>query len=228
MVQEFGSVSVEWLGHASVKFEDSDGFTVYIDPWSDVMGGNKTYDKADLIISTHDHFDHFDVKAIQRLKKDDTVLVCTAESEEEAPEDIETRVIRPNSTVKAHGHRIRGVHAYNVDKFRSPGEPFHPKGFSTGVIIELDGQKFYHASDTDPVQEMEDLPGDIEVAFLPVGGHFTMDQDEAIEAIEMFEPGKVVPIHFGHIEQTTADMEKFEEDVKGNTGAELVVLNPDG
>lgn len=225
MTEMFDTVEVDFLGHASVKLQDSDGFTEYVDPWSDVMDDNKEYDKADVIVTTHEHLDHFDKKAIQSLKKRGTVVICTEESEEEVPEDLEARVIRPNSSVKAHGKRFRGVHAYNMDKFRSPDQPFHPKGLCTGVIFELDGVKFYHASDTDPIDEMEKLAdGNIDVTFLPVGGHYTMDQDEAIEALKMIQPGKVVPIHYGYVKNTSADTGKFENDVHEETDAEAVVI----
>lgn len=217
------SVDVEWIGHASVKLKDSDGKMVYIDPWSDVMKGEM--EKADIIISTHDHHDHFDKKAIQSLKKRGTVLVCTEESEDEVPEDLSYKLIEPGRSVEVKGTRIKGVHAYNVDKFREPDTPFHPRGFSTGVIFRLDGVKFYHASDTDPIQEMERLwEEEIDVAFLPVGGTYTMDQEEAIEAIKMIRPEKVVPIHYGYLDETTADIERFRKDVKEETGAEPLIL----
>lgn len=219
----FGSVDVEWLGHASVKLVDSDGVVVCIDPWSEVMT-DKEYEKADVIISTHDHFDHFDKKMIQALKKKNTVLVCTEQSKEEVPEDLSYKVLQPGSSVKARNMRFRGVHAYNVDKFREPDQPFHPKGFCAGVMFEMDGQKFYHASDTDPIDEMEGLPSDIDVAFLPVGGYYTMDQDEAVKAVKKFHPKKVVPIHFGTVDQTTADTQRFKEDVEEETSSEVVVL----
>lgn len=224
-MESFDTVDVEWLGHASVKLEDSDGFTVYIDPWSDIMDDNRNYEKADVIVTTHEHFDHFDKKAIQSLKKCGTVVICTEDSEDDVPQDLEVRVIRPNSSVKANGKRFRGVQAYNVDKFRSPDEPFHPKGLCTGVIFELDGVKFYHASDTDPIDEMQGLSEEnIGVAFLPVGGHYTMDQEEAIEAIKMIQPGKVVPIHFGTVDNTEADLGRFKNDVNQETDSEPVIL----
>jgi L-ascorbate metabolism protein UlaG (beta-lactamase superfamily) len=218
----FGSVDVEWLGHASVKLIDSDGLVVYIDPWSEVM--KDEYEKADVIISTHDHSDHFDKKMIQALKKQSTILVCTEESEDEVPQDMTYKVLKPDSSVKVKHMRFRGVPAYNVDKFRETGQPFHPEGFCTGVIFEMDGTKFYHASDTDPIQEMKDLPSDIDVAFLPVGGHYTMDQDEAVKAVKMFHPKNVVPIHYGYIDETTADPKRFKEDVEEETSSEVVVL----
>ncbi|MDY6774407.1 MAG: MBL fold metallo-hydrolase [Candidatus Nanohaloarchaea archaeon] len=219
----FGSVEVDWIDHATVKLKDSDGFTVYIDPWSDVMDGGE--EKADLIISTHDHFDHFDKKAIQALKKRDTVLVCTEESGDEVPEDLSYKVIRPGTGVVSKGVRITGVPAYNVERFRSPGEPFHPEGFCTGVIFELDGVRFYHASDTDVIEEMEELgEEDIDVAFLPAGGTYTMDQEDAVEAVKRIKPRKVVPIHYGFIDETECDTEKFSEDVRRETGSEPVIL----
>ncbi len=224
----FDTVEVDWLEHASIKLRDSDGFVLYVDPWSEPVSDEelREMEDADVIVSTHDHFDHFDVKAIQALKKRDTVLVCTEESEDDVPEDIEYKVIEPGRSVKAHGMRIRGVPAYNVDKFRFPGEPFHPEGFCVGVIFKMDGLKFYHASDTDPIDEMEALSGEnIDVAFLPVGGHYTMDQEEAIEAIKKIQPEKAVPIHYGFIDETTADTEKFERDVREKTGSEPVVLD---
>lgn len=189
------------------------------------MEDNREYKKANVIVTTHDHFDHFDKKAIQRLKKRGTVVICTEDNEEEVPEDLESKMIRPNSTVKAKGNRFRSVQAYNVDKFREPDTPFHPKGLCTGVIFELDGVKFYHASDTDPIDEMEELADEnIDVAFLPVGGHYTMDQDEAIDAIKMIQPEKVVPIHYGYVENTSADVGRFEEDVREETDSEPVVI----
>ncbi|MFB6265967.1 MAG: MBL fold metallo-hydrolase, partial [Candidatus Nanohaloarchaea archaeon] len=74
-------VEVYWLGHASVKLVDTSDFTVYVDPWSEVMQESQEYPAADVIVSTHDDRDHFDVKAIQAVKKDSTVLVCHPDSE---------------------------------------------------------------------------------------------------------------------------------------------------
>lgn len=219
---EFDTVDVDWLGHASVKLEDSDNFTVYVDLWNDVMGEEN--DEADVVVSTHDHFDHFDKKAIQSIKKRDTVLILTEDSEGDAPEEVQKKIIKPGTSIKARDQRFKGVHAYNLDKFREPDTPYHPKGLSTGVIFELDDLSFYHMSDTDPIPELEDIDEDIDVAFVPVGGKYTMDQEEAIEAINMFNPEKVVPIHYGYVDGTTADVEKLEEDIREKTEAEPVIL----
>ena len=224
MSEIFDSVEVTWFGHASLKFVDSDDFTVYVDPWSEVMD-ETVEEKADVIVSTHSHFDHFDKKAIQSVKQRGTVVVCTEDSEDEVPEDLESKVFRPGTSVKAKDHRFKGVEAYNREEYRDSDEVFHPRGLCTGVIFDLDGLTFYHASDTDPIEEMQELEDEnIDVAFVPVGGHYTMNQDEAIEAIKMIEPEKVVPIHYGHIDETTADTNKFEEDVRSKTDAEPVIM----
>ncbi|WP_414837268.1 MBL fold metallo-hydrolase [Candidatus Nanosalina sp. VS9-1] len=226
MSELFDSVEATWYGHASVKLEDSDGFTVYVDPWSEVMGDMSEEDKADVIISTHSHFDHFNKKAIQALKKRGTVVICTEDSEDEVPEDLEAKVLRPGTTVKAKDHRFRGVEAYNMEEYREADEIFHPQGLCTGVIFDLDGVTFYHASDTDPVPEMEDLAEEnVDVAFMPVGGHYTMNQDEAVTAVKLSRPGKVVPIHYGYIDETTADTNRFKDDVESQTDAKVVVMS---
>lgn len=218
------SVKVDWIGHATVKLEDSDGKIVYIDPWSDVV--ETGMDKADIIISTHNHFDHFDKKAIQSLKKHGTVLICTENSVSEVPEDLSYKEIKPGTSVKAKGVVVKGVHAYNIDKFHENDTLYHPKGFATGVIFRLDGVKFYHASDTDPIQELDRLwEQNIDVVFLPIGGTYTMDQEEAITAINMIRPEKVVPIHYGYVDETTADIDKFIKDVTEKTEAEPLIID---
>ena len=220
-----GSVEATWIGHATVKLVDSDGFTVYIDPWTDLMDYE---DEADVIVVTHDHFDHFDKKAIQQLKKRDTVLVCTSECAEDAPVDVETKVLEEGRSVKAKGIRFKGVPAYNNERFRSPDEPFHPRGQCFGVIFELDGKKFYHASDTDHIPEMSDLKNEkINLAFLPAGGTYTMDQNDAVDAVKDIDPDRIVPIHYGFVDGTTADPGKFEDWVNESTQAKAVILDPE-
>lgn len=212
---ELGDVTVEWLGHASVKLRNGDK-TVYIDPWSEVIDLEDA-DKADIIVSTHDHFDHFDTEALQSLKKENTVVLCTEESVEKLPRDFRYEVLRSGEETRTDDTVFKGVPAYNIDKFRESGEPFHPEGFCAGVVFELDGMKFYHASDTDPIPEMEELADeDIDLAFMPIGGHYTMDQEEAIEAYNMVQPEKVVPVHYGTVEGTDADPERFKEEIEGN------------
>ncbi len=211
MKTEVKGVEVELLGHASIKLQ-TPSKTVYIDPWSEVI---EEFEKADIIVSTHDHFDHFDLEAIEKLRKEDTLLLCTKQSEDSVPEDLEYKIIETGSSVETGGVVFKGVEAYNIDKFREENMPFHPKGFCVGLVFELDGLKIYYASDTDSVPEMEQLKDeDIGLAFLPIGGKYTMNQEEALEAVDMIEPERVVPMHYGVVDGTEADPEKFKENVE--------------
>lgn len=221
---EVDSVDLYWLGHATVRLENVDGFTIYVDPWHEVM--QETAERpADIIISTHDHSDHFDVKAIQAVKKRDTIVVCTEASTDRVPEDVYYDTLKPNRMVNAHNVQIRGIPAYNVTKFRSPDDLYHPEGFGLGVLFALDGVRFYHAGDTDVIEEMQGLADeDIDVAFLPVGGTYTMDQDEAVNAVQLIKPRMVAPIYYGYLDETTADIDRFADDVQTMTDADPLIL----
>ena len=98
-------------------------------------------------------------------------------------------------TVEVRGVQVRAVPAYNVDKFRSPGQPYHPReaGY-VGYVVALDGVRYYHAGDTDAIPEMRDVHSD--VALLPVGGTFTMTCDEACRACDMIDAQAAVPMHY--------------------------------
>lgn len=221
MVYTQGTVEIDYRAHSTLKFKDSDGNVIWVDPWSDVL--NEQEEKADIIVSTHDDFDHFDKKAIQKLKKQNTVLVCSKESNDDAPKELHSKIIEPNSSVKVRGKRFKGVHAYNIKRTRENGQPFHPKGSVTGLVFKLDGQKFYFASDTDLIPEMQELETDIDIAFLPIGGTYTMDIDEAVEAAKKIGPSKAVPVHYNVVEGTEADPEEFRSKLE-ETDVEPVIL----
>ena len=108
------------------------------------------------------------------------------------------------------GVTVTAVPAYNIDKFRAPGEVFHPRAAGgLGYVVELDGRRIYHAGDTDAIPEMSDVRCD--VALLPVSGTYVMTAEEAAEACGMIAAAVVVPMHFGDIVGTAADAARFEE-----------------
>ena len=108
------------------------------------------------------------------------------------------------------GVTVTAVPAYNLDKFRGPGEPYHPReaGY-LGYVVEMDGLRVYHAGDTDAIPEMSDVRCD--VALLPVGGTYTMTADEAAAACDALGAATAVPMHFADIVGTQADAERFRE-----------------
>lgn len=214
-------LTVEWLGHSSVGIYWEK--IAYIDPFSEVL---KEHDaEADFIISTHAHRDHFDVNAINKLSKDGTHVVIKSGCDRTKliPESVKEMEI--GNLYKIEGIEIKSVPAYNVRRFRSPGKPFHPEGFGMGVILIVGGTKFYYAGDTDYIQEMDELSTEnIEVAFLPIGGKFTMDLDEAVEAAKAIKPKVIIPVHYNHLQGTEADPISFKRKVEEVVKSEVMIL----
>ena len=184
------TIKLRYLGHASFKMKIDDKI-IYIDP----HGGEDSFyaEKANLILCTHKHQDHSDPKKIALIQEKKTTIVTSSDN---AP-NLKGNVVSldPGQEFKFDSIIIYGVHAYNVKRFRSPNEPFHPKGMQTAFIIETKGRRFYFAGDTDFIEEMKDLK-DIELAILPIDGKYTMDPKEALEAIGAFKPQMVIPMHW--------------------------------
>ncbi len=199
----YNNVELTWLKHAGFKIKGSR--VIYIDPYEVPEG----LEKADVILITHDHFDHRDVKAIRNLSRDDTVIVHPTGCVVEGYQSCE---LRTGETVEIKGVRIQAVPAYNIDK------PFHKEN-CVGYIVELDGVRIYHAGDTDRIPEMKDI--DVDIALLPIGGTYTMDVNEAIQAARDIKAKYYIPMHFGAIPQTDADPEFFRKNVEN-----AVVLKP--
>ncbi|MBI4173535.1 MAG: MBL fold metallo-hydrolase [Candidatus Aenigmarchaeota archaeon] len=206
MPLQLGQVTVEWLGHDSFRIKGA-GKVLYIDPFQ-VEG-----EPADLILVTHEHYDHCDPDAVNKLKKPDAVIV--------APENCAAKLgaIRkavPNTTIIEKQIDVRVVYAYNINKFREPGKVFHPKGFGVGYIITISGKRIYHAGDTDQIPEMAKL-GQIDLALLPVSGTYVMTAEEAAQAARTIRPKVAVPMHYAKVVGTAQDAQKFKELYDGDT-----------
>lgn len=213
---------VTWLGHASVLVEDS--VRVAVDPWRDVVSGDET--PVDLVLITHPHFDHFDADTIDALHKPDTFVVLRGVDASDIG-DWDHELVDVGHHDSHHGVEVEVVAAYNDHRFREPGVPFHPRDESCGYLFTLDGTRFYHAGDTDRIPEMDVLAEkDIDVAFLPIGGTYTMDAEEAVEAAEAIQADVVIPIHYGHVDGTEADAHAFKKMVEDRTDSEVRVLEP--
>lgn len=182
---------IHWLGHDSFRIDGS--VTVYVDPWKLARGAPL----ADVILVTHDHFDHLSLPDIKRLSGPETVVVGPAAvtSQVRGPQTV---TLAPGESTSVKGVQVSAVHAYNTDKFRAPGEVFHPRDDDhLGYVIELDGRRIYHAGDTDHIPEMSGVACD--VALLPVSGIYVMTADEAAGACDTISAGLVVPMHYGTV-----------------------------
>lgn len=184
-----------WLGHSSVLIRSDK--TVYIDPWK-----VRTTDKADLVLISHSHYDHLSPADVERIRKDDTVVVTTADAAPRLSGDV--RILKPGERLSVHGIPVEAIPAYNTNK------AFHPrKSGWIGFVVTLEGKRIYYAGDTDRTPEMEAVRAD--VVIVPVGGTYTMTAAEAAGAVNIIRPEAVIPIHWGDIVGSAADAGIFQE-----------------
>lgn len=184
-----------WLGHSSVLIR-SDRI-IYIDPWK-----VRTKDKADLILVSHGHGDHFSPDDLERIRKDDTAFVTAHDVAPRLKGDV--RVLKPGESTTAHGIPVEAVPAYN------PRKAFHPRANDwIGFILTVEGKRIYYAGDTDAIPEMEGIRAD--VVIVPVGGTYTMTATEAARAVNRIKPEAAIPIHWGDIVGSAADARTFQE-----------------
>ncbi len=180
-------VTIKWLAHAGFQIK-AEGKTIYID----LEKYGEFSEKADVILVTHSHTDHCDPVQIQKARKPDTLVIAPADCISKIGGNVKTLKTGEETTVG--NIKIKAVEAYNVKRFRSPGIPFHPKGLGVGYLITAEGKTVYHAGDTDFIQEMRQL-SNVDVALLPSGDTYTMDNIDAAQAALAFKPKAVIPMH---------------------------------
>lgn len=191
-------VQIHWISHACFRIETNDGLIIYTDPYK-IEGNNPP---ADLILVSHDHYDHADKSAIKNVLKGETRVICP-KSCAAGLSKFNAAGLDPGESMEINGLRITAVPAYN------PNKAFHPKGNKwVGFIIETGGKRIYHAGDTDVIPEMTTL-GEIDVALLPVGDTYTMGFKEGVEACQKIKPKICVPMH-----DWDKDLTKFATMVK--------------
>ena len=180
-----------WIGHASFYIKTSKG-AIFIDPFR-ISDAIKI--KADLILITHAHFDHCSKEDIAKIiKQESKIIASNGCLNKNDYNNIE--VIEPGYKSNFDSIEIEAIPAYNIKNERLK---FHPKENKwVGYIIKVDGLRFYHAGDTDFIPEMKKLK-DIDVAMLLIGGTYTMNVDEAIEAAKMINAEYTIPMHYKNL-----------------------------
>lgn len=180
---------LHWMGHDSFWLEGPP--LTWFDPWK-IRGRPPV---ADLVLVSHDHFDHCSPDDVDKLRGPHTEVLAPPAA---ALRLGRARAVRPGETVSLRGVTVHAVPAYNVDKFRAPGQPFHPKDAGhVGWVVDYGGVRLYHAGDTDLVPEMCAIECDI--ALLPVSGTYVMTVEEAVRAANLLCPKVAVPMHYGDI-----------------------------
>ena len=204
---------IEVLCHSSIRFSKKK--IIYFDPFKI----EENYNDADVIFITHDHYDHYSEEDIDKVVKEDTIIVV--------PEDLKTKLlkkgwkeeniitVRPNEIYTVKNIEFKTIPAYNVNK------QFHPKENAwVGYSLEIEGVTYYIAGDTDITEENKKVKCD--VAFVPVGGTYTMDYKEAAELINEIKPKIAVPTHYGSIVGSKKEGDKFSKLV--NSEIKVVIL----
>ena len=192
--------NIEVLYHSSIRI--SKNKVIYIDPFKI----DKNYNDADIVFITHDHYDHYSAEDIDKVINKNTTIII--------PEELLTKLLRkginrnaiitvePNEKYMVQGIKIETIPAYNTNK------PFHPKENNwLGYIIEIKGVRYYIAGDTDITEENKKVKCD--VAFVPVGGTYTMDFKEAAQLINIIKPKFAIPVHYGSVVGSKQDATDF-------------------
>jgi L-ascorbate metabolism protein UlaG (beta-lactamase superfamily) len=205
-----GDLKITFIGHASLYFTFG-GKVIHVDPVGD-CADYAVLPKADLILVTHDHSDHFDLKAIALISKGKTKLVLTPLCAAQLGRGI---VLKNGEETTVDGIRIEAAPAYNIVHMRSPGAPFHPKGDGNGYILTFGDKRFYVAGDTENIPEMKSL-GRIDCAFLPMNLPYTMTPEMVADAARMVRPAILYPYH-----TTDTDTSKLQPLLKDEKGIEI-------
>jgi L-ascorbate metabolism protein UlaG (beta-lactamase superfamily) len=202
-------LKITFLGHGTLMFTFG-SMVIHVDPVSD-MADYTNLPKADIILVTHEHFDHFEPKTIEMLRKDGTALV----GNEPCAHQIDNCIVMKNGDVKTiEGLEIEAVPAYNLVHMRTPGNPFHPRGVGNGYVITFNDKKVYIGGDTENISEMKELKG-IDVAFLPMNLPYTMTPEMVADAARGFKPKILYPYHFGSTDTSKLiDLLKDNKEIK--------------
>ena len=189
-----GALRVTVFGHASVLFEIQDK-KIYVDPYSEVHD-YKGDAPADLILITHNHYDHYDEKAFSEIETPETAFIV---SQNVGLVDARYTVLENDQVCTWEGIGIAAVEAYNVNRRNPSGQLFHPRGVGNGYVLDFDGFKVYLAGDTEPIPEMQELPK-IDLAFLPKNLPYTMTDEEFIKAANHIKPKFLYAYHYFEID----------------------------
>jgi L-ascorbate metabolism protein UlaG (beta-lactamase superfamily) len=207
----YDGLSFDLLGHASVRIETADGVVIYVDPWSEVFDDEPK--DGDVVLITHDDFDHYDPAAIAAVAGPDaTVAAYEAVDTGDLDFDVVSLPHEGESTVDGLG--IESIPAYNDpagDHVDENGDPFHAEGEVIGLLVTIDGTTVYFVSDTDFLEHHESVTADVFIP--PIGGHYTMDRHEAADFARSVDPEIVLPVHYDTFEAIETDVGAFVDEL---------------
>jgi L-ascorbate metabolism protein UlaG (beta-lactamase superfamily) len=202
---EYNKIGITWTGHAGFKILHGNK-KIYIDPYKLSNKYENLFD-ADIVLITHNHFDHLSIEDLKNIINERTVIVSAQEclSQLKPLKVKESIGIDPRNNVRVDDLAVEAVPAYNVNK------EFHPKNDKKiGFIIEFGNDRIYHTGDSDLIPEMKDTNPTI--VLIPVSGTYVMTAEEASKAVnEMINPKIAIPMHYGTIVGNKEDAVRFSE-----------------
>jgi len=199
-----GNLEITFIGHGSLMFSFNN-MVIQVDPFSK-LADYSIFPKADLILITHDHHDHLDPDALEKVRTLETNVILT----ESCAAEVSGGIVMNNGDIEiVEGLTIEAVPAYNRVHMRAEGVPFHPEGIGNGYVITFGDIRVYVAGDTENIPEMKNLKN-IDYAFLPMNLPYTMTPEMAADAARAFDPKVLYPYHFGDTD--TSDLEALLKD----------------
>lgn len=204
----YNEVEIKKLRHASFLI-NFNNLNIYLDPFR----LDNDLPRADYVFITHDHFDHFSSNDLKKIFKESTKIVSVISVIKEIRNwtRLDDLVVEPNNEYVFGEINFMTLPAYNINKFKSPNEVFHPRELgNVGYILNLDNVLIYHAGDTDFIEEMKSLKN-IDIALVPVSGIYVMTAEEAAQAVNTFSPQVAIPMHYGEIVGSIDDANKFKD-----------------
>ena len=214
LVTSAGKLQITFIGHGSLMMKIG-GKVIYIDPYSR-LADFKQMPKADLVLITHQHADHFDLNALADIRTERTIVLLT----KVCAEKFEGGTVMRNGDIDTViGIQVEAVPAYNLEHKRPDGSPFHPKGEGNGYVLTIGKTRVYVAGDTENTPEMKALKN-IDVAFLPMNLPYTMTPEMVADAAKAFSPRILYPYHFGD-----TDTGILSGLLKGVTSTEVRIRN---
>jgi len=199
--------NIHWFGHDTFKIMGEK--IIYTDPFK-----IKKKDNADIILITHEHYDHCSPEDVKKIQGPNTVIVTVADCAKKLGGNIKT--VKPGDKINVEGIAMEAVPSYNTNK------QFHVKERGwVGYIFTVKGQRIYIAGDTDYIPEMKTFKN-IDIALLPVSGTYVMTADEAVKAALDIKPKIAIPMHYGSIVGDKNDAKRFAEGLKGKIGVVIM------
>ena len=206
MLKEIDNISINC--QSSIKI--SDGLIIYFDPY-DIK---EKVSNADYIFITHPHWDHLDIDSINNIANEKTIIVGPSSVIEKLDKSFNLLEIEPNKNYNLNNISFKTVPSYNI------GRDYHPKDVRyVGYLLTLNDITYYIPGDTDVIEELKELNAD--VIFLPVGGTYTMNREEAVGLANTIKPKYAIPIHYGLAIGSREDAKYFVDNLNKEINSKI-------